>query len=651
MKKRIISAVILSALLLMSACSGNISEAPLPEDITSEVSAEVSGSEVITRQEEAELPVVTMSAQSGVYPQEFSLSLSADGAEILYTLDGSDPAFSSTAEVYSAPVVISDRSGSKNVVSAVDTVKIAGSFNDVNREKNGFFCTIDEPDDSAVDKCTVVRAAARMPDGSFGEECSATYFIGTAEEHIQGLAESCAAANSPLAVISLAMNYDDLFSAENGIYVKGDIFDRSLEQFLSEERKVRDGETARSLDANYKQRGREWERTAALSMLEMHPDSTQEVLNQLCGVRIQGNYSRSDLQKGFRLYARSDYGKKNFSYPVFGEEYLSDSGEVMDKFKTLVLRAGGNCAFLAKFNDTYWQSLCAELNVETKRSRPCVVYLNGEYWGLYVLEEDYSDDRMEELHGVSKDDVVIYKGDGEALELGYKLDEGALPDGVSDESWYFRELLDFFGSHSDLKSEEDYAEFEKLVDVSSVMDYFAAEIWINNKWDWPGKNWSMWRTISSDGGGYADGRWRFMLYDVEFGGICGEGEASTNTIKEDNYKPLGLLDMGTDNPAVLCFAYLMTNDGFRAEFCEKLTNMADATFERTRALARLDLLTDIYSPLYEQFFLRYPETGSADDAINGGYGSAACIRGFLGKRASAVKGMVRYCEKKLGNSE
>ncbi|MGN1421931.1 MAG: CotH kinase family protein [Oscillospiraceae bacterium] len=594
------------------------------------------------------LPAVTMSAASGVYPSGFSLTLSSEAEEILYTLDGSDPALSSTAEVYSQPLDIDDRSGDKNVVSAVDTVKIAGSFNEVNSGKDGFNCTIGKPDDKSVDKCTVVRAVPRLADGSFGKECSATYFIGSAEEHIKGLAESCAAAGSPLAVISLAVNYDDLFGDENGIYVKGDIFDKALEEFLAEEKKVRDAETARSLDANYKQKGIEWERTAFLSMLEMQPDGTSEVLNQRCGVRVQGNYSRSDLQKGLRLYARSDYGDKNFRYAVFGEDYLNDSGEVMDKFKTLVLRAGGNCAFLAKFNDAYWQSLCAELNIETKRSRPCVVYLNGEYWGLYILEEDYTGDRQEELHGVNKDDVVIYKGDAEALELGYKLDEGALPDGVTDESYYFAELLDFFRTHPDLRSSEDFAEFEKLVDTGSVMDYFAAEIWMNNKWDWPGKNWSMWRTLTSDGEGYADGRWRFMMYDVEFSGICGEGEASANTIKEDNYKPNGLLDTDTDNPAVLCFAYLMTNDNFRAEFCEKLSGMAEGAFEKTRALERLDHFTDIYSPLYEQFFARYPETGSAENAVNGWYGTPNCIRGFIEKRPSAVGKMVKYCEKTLG---
>ncbi|MGN0436825.1 MAG: CotH kinase family protein [Wujia sp.] len=117
----------------------------------------------------------------------------------------------------------------------------------------------------------------------------------------------------------------------------------------------------------------------------------------------------------------------------------------------------------------------------------------------------------------------------------------------------------------------DYEEFAKLVDVESVMDYFAVEVWINNKWDWPGKNWSMWRTVTVDENNeYGDGRWRFSLYDIEFGGVCGESEAYTNTIREDNYKPKGLLDMGTSNPAVLCFAYLMTNDSFKEAYCDRL---------------------------------------------------------------------------------
>ena len=402
---------------------------------------------------------------------------------------------------------------------------------------------------------------------------------------------------------------------------------------------------ARKLPANYNQRGREWEREAGMTMLEVAADGTvTTALSHNCGVRIQGNFSRSDLQKGFRLYARKEYGPKNFKYAFFGEDYLNDAGEVMDKYKTIALRAGGNAAMGPKFNDTFWQSLCEDMSVDIQKSRPCVVYLNGEYWGLYVLQEDYSDNYFQNLHGVEKDDVVMYKGDAETYALGYKLDEGEIPEGEK-ESYYFNELLEFFDKHSDLEKQEDYDEFVKLVDPVSVMEYFAVETWIDNKWDWPGKNWSMWKTTTDDGkGGYGDGRWRFVFYDVEFGGWSGSGDASTNTIKEDNYKPNGLLDMDTTNPAVLCFAYLMTNAGFRADFEAKLESLSNEEFETASATEKLDWFESVYSPLYEQFFERYDD----DEIGNDPSWSIQNIRDFLKKRKNNIKKMVDFCEKVLG---
>ncbi len=598
---------------------------------------------------EAEDYSLAFSRYSGVYGEAFGLTMAAseDSAEIYYTLDGSNPLTSATAIKYDGSIPVTTRENDANVVSAVEPVRIAGSFNYTS--KNTFKCEIDAPQDSEVDKCTVVRAVAKYANGIISDEVSATYFIGTMEEHIKGLAESCKAAGMPLAVVSISANYDDFFSDNGGIYVKGKIFEGALKQYIMQNGGVWDGETARSLDANYKRKGRSWEKEVRVSFMECTPEGLEEVLVQTCGVRIQGNYSRSDLQKGLRLYAREDYGKKNFKYAFFGEDYVDFAGETMDKFKTLVLRNGGNCAFTSKFNDTYWQSLVAELYCGTQKSRPCVVYLNGEYWGLYVLQEDYTDNHMENLYGVDNNDVVIYKGDAEALELGYKLDEGELPEG-EDEAYYFKELLDFFANHDNLEADSDYAEFCKLVDPQSVMDYFAVQCWINNKWDWPGKNWSMWKTISSDGveDSYGDGRWRFLFYDMEFGGVSGSGDARTNTIKEDNYKPEGLLDFDTDNPAVLCFAYCMTNAGFRNEFNQTLLGLSSGVFEQKAALERLEEFEAVYGPLFEQFFARYPETGSAENALEGGYASSRCIREFLEKRENYIQPMVDYVVKKRG---
>lgn len=92
-----------------------------------------------------------------------------------------------------------------------------------------------------------------------------------------------------------------------------------------------------------------------------------------------------------------------------------------------MLRNGGNYAFAGtKYNDAYWQSMLSDLDCETQGSRACVVYIDGEYWGLYILQQDFDDSYFEETHGVNKDSVVVYKAsDADAdEEYGYKLDEG-----------------------------------------------------------------------------------------------------------------------------------------------------------------------------------------------------------------------------------
>ena len=151
-------------------------------------------------------------------------------------------------------------------------------------------------------------------------------------------------------------------------------------------------------------------------------------MSQDCGHKDTGKLVHAPTCKGIQALRQKKYGEKKFKYEVF-EGLKNASDETIDSFKTLTLRAGGNCAFTAKFNDTYWQSLMTELDGSTKASRPCVVYLNGEYWGLYVLEEDYSDNYFESHYGVNKDDVVVYKGDAETYQSGYKLDEGKLSGG------------------------------------------------------------------------------------------------------------------------------------------------------------------------------------------------------------------------------
>lgn len=597
---------------------------------------------------------LSFSRESGVYAEEFELTVLVQSKKtvktVYYTLDGSNPTNSASREELTEGVPIVSRAEDPNVLAAVDPGLFDSAHVRMGSDRKSFVETLKAPGDEVVDKCTVVKAVVEYKDGSFSQVITGTYFIGTIEEHVAGVSESSKAQPlGKLAILSITMEYDDLFDAEKGIYVRGNLFEDSLKKHIASGQKI-EPDTARRLLANYSARGREWERATHVDFFESDGTTTELILSQDCGIRIQGNYSRSDYQKSFRLYARSEYGDNNFRYPIFGEDCKDDKGETLDRFKTLILRNGGNCAFSMKYNTDYWSALIRDLDVSTQNSRPCVVYLNGEYWGLYVMQEDYSDDYFEDHYGVAKENVILYKGDAETYACGYKLDLGDLPEGETDVAYYYRDLWNFFNTHEDCVSEKDYEALCELVDPQSVLDYFAVQIWINNKWDWPGKNWSMWKTLTVDSSNpYGDGRFRFCCYDLEFGGISGSSEAKTNTIKEDNYKPHGMLDRDTNNPAVLCFVYLMSNRNFRDQYLEKLNTLSEEEFAYDSAYAKLLEFRDSYTPLYEQFFHRYNDLGSAEDCNEGYYSSVRCIGDYLKSRPKYIPKMVEWVRKFYGD--
>ena len=617
------------------------------------------GASQAKKSEEAQPLTVTMSQKSGVYAENFALKLDCGDADaVYYTLDGSDPRTSATRQKYEDSVRITDRSGDANYVTAVDPILYDAANVTWNNSKKEFTGTVKAPADDAVDKGTVVRAVAADASGNYGAVVTNTYFVGTVAEHIEGAKESAEAAGIPLSVMSISVNYEDLFDAKTGIYVKGDIYENALKEYLQSDtmNSWNAVNVSRNLDANYKQRGKDWERAAHVDYFETDGTTLDAKLQQDCGIRIQGNYSRSDLMKGLRLYARAEYGAKNFKYEFF-QNAKDQNGDVIGKHKKLVLRNGGNYAFDGtKYNDTYWQSLLDEMDCETQASRACIVYIDGEYWGLYILQQDYDDSYFEQTHGVNKDDVVVYKASDAAADAqyAYKLDEGTLPDGVTNADYYYEELLKFFEEHEDLKADADYEAFSKLVDVQSVMDYFAVNVWVNNKWDWPGKNWSMWKTAATDDSNpYADGRWRFCFYDLDFGGCGGVSEIYTNTIKEDNYNTNGKGLLGQNlkepmNPALQCFILCMSNEKFRTAYKTELDGLANGAFKQTKAVTRLDKFRETYEPLFQQYYTRYFGKEKAEQwctsTVSGSAGYNA-LKEFVTGRVKGIDAIITYIDK------
>lgn len=580
---------------------------------------------------------------------------SSSVSSIYYTTDATAPVYGSS-RLYTEPIDLGSLPENPNKASAVSPslfdMNSGHTYYDI--ESGTVKNWLSPPKEDEVDKCTVIRAIGVDSDGNTVTSSAGTFFSGDIREHIEGVSEAAEGFGEPLMIVSIIGDHDDFFDYDRGIYVAGRVFDETVEKLGINKY---DLEPLRKYDANYNQRDSSWERAVHVDFFESDGADMELVFSSDCGIRVQGNYSRSDLQKGLRLYARKDYGNKTFEYPFFPDA-LDDRGDVIASYKKLTLRAGGNCAFVAKYNDSFWEYLLHDTDMETMYSRPCVVYLNGEYWGVYVLQQDYGAELLQEKYGVRKESVVIYKGDAERyLRLGYGIDDGGIPDGEEQETaFYYNELLDFFHTHSDASDDESYEALCALVDPDSVRDYFAAEIWMNNKWDWPGKNWLMWRAdkvfdISHPRAReMADGRWRFMLNDMDFGGWS-DGEVNTNTIKEDNYTQYGLLDRNTNNLPVRVFYYLMTNKAFREGFYDRLRELDSTVFAPENAIPVLDRFHSGYYPLLHQFYVRYYGRENADEATEyalntwgGGYGA---LKGYIEGRSAHIEPMISWAEETM----
>ncbi len=546
---------------------------------------------------------------SGCYEEGTEITVSIkDGKikdpQIWYTTDGSDPLLSDSKMLYEGSLYIRDRSGDENRASAVEPFLITPECLEAAEDGSGFVTDAKAPADEDVDKCFIIRAAVS---GKGGESAykSAVYYTGDMDEHIEGLTESVTAAGRDLIVMNIQTDEDGLFDHEKGIYVRGQVFEDKVNEFLSE------GTSYEAMlktyvnfwPANYNMRGKDWERKSSVTVLSVSADgSVTEILSQEAGLRTQGQSSRAGLQKGLRLYARKEYGKGSFEYPFFGEDFVSVSGETIDKFDTLILRPcqSGPC-FMAKCEDMLLQDMLYEREfgrVALQKGRAAIVYLNGEYWGLYGLYSDLSSDYFKDVYGVPEDKLILYKAeDGKEG----KLDEGKLPEGVDDQLYYARELYDFFDTHEDLSSDEDYAAFTALVEPDSFCAYFAAESWLSNN-DWPKHNWTMWKSSEKLDDGYSDGRFRMSMNDLDH---CG-GWADRDTIADTGDIEGGLLNRESTVLPVRCFAYLMSNEGFKESFKAELLALSAESFEPGRADSYFGYYENVWGPLWEQHYRRYP---------------------------------------------
>lgn len=453
---------------------------------------------------------IIFSKQSGFYEEEFQLKIYAPSDEIYYTLDGSEPNRESLR--YDAPILIDDATKNENVYSL--RTDVCGSF-----IAGDTLYTIP---DYLVDKCTVIKVAYYDETGNLSAAETRNYFVNYDEK----------AGYENISIISVTTDSENLFSDDKGIYVLGDSFKEYCEENdLSTKSYYRWG-------ANFLNRGREWERNVNIQVFD---ENKELVLSQNVGMRIQGGVSRGLLPKSLNFYARDEYGDNRMKYDFFDTGYYP---------QRVTLSGGGN-DYYSKMLDKLGAELTEDLEFCKMTFKPYALFLNGEYWGFYHLTEKYDEHYIEHYYDVESDHVIIIKNGN--LEVG------------TEEDYIAYIQMREFVENADMSLEENYQKACELLDINSFIDYFAAEIYMARQVDWPSSNYALWRSRECSNKKYGDGKWRWMLFDVNTAAFL------------DAYVDHDTLTYVRNESKM--FDNLYNNQEFKNTFNRRLLEMSDTIFK------------------------------------------------------------------------
>ena len=479
------------------------------------------------------------SQPGGFLDAAFDLTLAASPeARIHFTLDGSEP--TTNSPLYTAPLLIRDRSSDANVLSMIPGTAT------VNQHTDGWF-----PLNGLVNKSTVVRARTFQSNAWPSPISTHTYCVW-----------SNAPARYTLPVISIALPTNDLFSYTTGIYVLGKVFSDYTNSHPGE---YLTGHTP----ANYTQRGDAWERRAHFEYFEPG-GATGFAQNVL--VDIQGQSSRSFREKTLGIKARSDAAPTDAIAYELWPGLKDRAGQPMALFENLRLANSGNDWNETMFRDALTHRLAAPTIVDTLAYRPVVVFLDGEYWGIHNAREQLDPRFFETHYDVPREDVVIC----ETI--------GSLVDGQPGDTQHYINLRNFIETN-DVTTPANYAWINTQMDVQNFIAYQATEIYIANA-DWPHNNIRFWRKrtaqFETNAPAGHDGRWRWAMFDTDLSyghsWTGGYGENSLSYALNPTGRP------GLNAPwSTLIFRRLMTNPQFRAEYVNTMADLLNSVFKENRA--------------------------------------------------------------------
>lgn len=269
-----------------------------------------------------------------------------------------------------------------------------------------------------------------------------------------------------------------------------------------------------------------------------------------CGIKMFGHTGLELAKKSFKINFRSSYGEKLLNYPVYGED-----GPVI--YDSLIIRSGQDYP-QAIFRDELFTSLCRDMSeyVLAQRDKFCILYINGEYYGIYCMKEAFSEMYYAQNRGVTEESVEM----------------------VQAPVYYDTTIHEFmrFLINNDMTLEENYEYACSVFNMDSVIDWLIIEGYSTN-----GDVQQNLRYFRSTDNG---NRYEMAFYDLDWAFYYHNPFSVVLSNDQEDWQHLML----TQN--------LMRNPTFRQKFLERLSYHMEHTLSTENVLARIEYYYELLAP-------------------------------------------------------
>lgn len=316
------------------------------------------------------------------------------------------------------------------------------------------------------------------------------------------------------------------------------------------------------------------------------------------GLRVFGTSIYNLPQRPISVRFKEKFGDETLNYPLF-------EGKPIPRYTAFLLRNGGNDYNTAFFRDGLGVNLVkGNMDLDYQDYKPCIVFINGAYNGIYELRERLDEQYIGSNHEINPDNLDL-------LEDSLQVSAG--------DKYAFRALMNFVRKN-DLNDPANYDKIAAQVDLDELTNYLILRAFIG--YQIADLNNRYWR--NRDAG--AKGKWRWIAADLEHAfGLLGGDPVSENTIAK-------LAGLSGDLPdwSTLLFKRLLQNPDFRDGFIQRSAAHLNTIFQPSATHATVDSLYNLLEDQMPRHIGRWNSPPSKQAWL----GNVNLIKTFLENRPS-----------------